>query len=121
MVYYARNATKQGWIAGEEYDGLSISYPHGGKRGRIIKGMAHTLDTGGSEGTMVNGRIRKLTPRECFALQGFDKEEADMLSEKGLSDSQLYKQAGNSICVPVLVAIFNAMKEQGLFCGFCIQ
>lgn len=65
----------------------------------------------------ITGRIRKLTPRECFALMGFAKEDADMLRENGMSDTQLYKQAGNSICVPVLVAIFVAMKEQGLFDG----
>ena len=70
---------------------------------------------------MIGSRVRRLTPRECFALQGFDKEDADMLSKKGLSDSQLYKQAGNSICVPVLVAIFEAMKKQGFFNGFSIE
>ena len=121
MIYYARNATKQGFIIGKEGDGLSLEHPHStGRRGRVTVGVSHTLDTGGNEATMINGRIRKLTPRECFALQGFDKEEADMLSENGLSDCQLYKQAGNSICVPVLVAIFTAMKEQGLFVGFSV-
>ncbi len=103
---------------GKEYDGLALDYPHGNRRGRIIEGCAHTLSCSCAEGIMVDGRIRKLTPRECFALQGFAKEDADMLSEKGISDTQLYKQAGNSICVPVLVAIFTAMKDQGLFAGY---
>lgn len=60
-------------------------------------------------------RVRRLTPRECFALQGFTKEDADMLHDNGLSDTQLYKQAGNTICVSVLTALFSSMKEQGLF------
>ena len=68
----------------------------------------------------VTGRIRKLTPRECFALMGFAKNDADMLGKNGMSDTQLYKQAGNSICVPVLVAIFLAMREQGLLDGYYV-
>lgn len=57
-----------------------------------------------------NYRIRKLTPRECFALMGFQKEDADKLSGSGISNSQLYKQAGNSIVVNVLEEIFKNLK-----------
>ena len=51
---------------------------------------------------------------------GFAKNDADMLGKNGMSDTQLYKQAGNSICVPVLVAIFLAMREQGLLDGYYV-
>jgi len=53
------------------------------------------------------GRIRKLTPKECFRLMDFDDEDFDKAKLSGVSDSQLYKQAGNSICVGVLEAIFK--------------
>lgn len=53
-------------------------------------------------------RIRKLTPRECYRLMGFDDEDFDRAKEVN-SDSQLYKQAGNSIVVNVLMAIFKEM------------
>lgn len=53
-------------------------------------------------------RIRKLTPRECFRLMGFDDEDFDK-AQKVNSDTQLYKQAGNSIVVQVLEAIFKEM------------
>lgn len=53
-----------------------------------------------------NKRIRKLTPRECYRLMGFTDEDFDKASAVN-SDTQLYKQAGNSICVPVLEAIFK--------------
>lgn len=53
-------------------------------------------------------RIRKLTPRECYRLMGFDDEDFDKAKEVN-SDSQLYKQAGNSIVVNVLMAIFKEM------------
>ncbi len=55
-------------------------------------------------------RIRKLTPREVWRLMGFDDEEFEK-AEKVNSNSQLYKQAGNSICVPVLIAILNNLLK----------
>ena len=51
-------------------------------------------------------RIRKLTPKECWRLMGFDDEEFEKAAKVN-SNTQLYKQAGNSICVPVLMAIFK--------------
>ena len=53
--------------------------------------------------------IRKLTPPECFCLMGFDKQDALLLREKGISDTQLYKMAGNSIVVDVLMGIFKKL------------
>jgi DNA (cytosine-5)-methyltransferase 1 len=50
-------------------------------------------------------RIRKLTPRECFRLQGFPDSEFDKLVAAGISDSQLYKMAGNAVTVNVIDAI----------------
>lgn len=52
-------------------------------------------------------RIRKLTPRECWRLQGWKDEQFDKI--KGISNAQLYKQAGNGIVVNVLEAIFRQM------------
>ena len=54
-------------------------------------------------------RIRKLTPRECWRLMSFTDEDFDKAAQVN-SNTQLYKQAGNSIVVDVLVAIFNQMK-----------
>ena len=60
--------------------------------------------------------IRKLTPRECWRLMGFDDEDFDKAS-KVCSKNQLYKQAGNSIVVNVLEAIFMNLffdqKDEG--------
>ena len=53
-------------------------------------------------------RIRKLTPKECWRLMGFDDEDFEKASKVN-SNTQLYKQAGNSICVPVLMAIFKEL------------
>ncbi|MGY5233604.1 DNA cytosine methyltransferase [Lactiplantibacillus plantarum] len=57
-----------------------------------------------------NLRIRKLTPRECWRLQGFPDWAFNRARYAGLSDSQLYKQAGNSVTVPVIKAIADRME-----------
>ena len=51
-------------------------------------------------------RIRRLTPLECFRLMGFSDEDFWKAKEAGISNCQLYKQAGNSIVVDVLYYIF---------------
>jgi DNA (cytosine-5)-methyltransferase 1 len=54
-------------------------------------------------------RIRKLTPLECYRLMGFSDEAFYKAKSVGISDSQLYKQAGNSIVVNVLEEIFKKL------------
>lgn len=69
----------------------------------------------GCEGVMEYGemlRIRKLTPKECFRLMGFDDEDIDILIDNKFSNTQLYKMAGNSIVVDVLEEIFVELLNQ---------
>lgn len=61
-------------------------------------------------GNLNDFRIRKLTPLECWRLQGFPDWAFTRAREAGLSDSQLYKQAGNSVTVPVIKAIAERME-----------
>lgn len=56
-------------------------------------------------------RIRKLTPKECFRLMGFD-DESFHRAEAVNSNTQLYKQAGNSIVVDVLEELFCMMLDE---------
>lgn len=56
-------------------------------------------------------RIRKLTPKECWRLMGFSDEDFEK-AEKVNSNSQLYKQAGNSIVVDVLEELFCMMLDE---------
>ncbi|WP_044639702.1 DNA cytosine methyltransferase [Risungbinella massiliensis] len=78
------------------------------------KGLGPTLTTmqgGRQEPKVTDGyRIRKLTPRECFRLQGFPDWAFDRAKENGVSDSQLYKQAGNSVTVNVIYEIAKRMQ-----------
>ena len=58
-------------------------------------------------------RLRKLTPRECLRLMAVPEEKIDIMLNAGISDSQLYKLAGNSIVVNCMVAIFrNLFSEE---------
>lgn len=57
-------------------------------------------------------RIRKLTPKECWRLMGFRDECFDRAKNSGMSDSALYKQAGNSIVVNVLYYIFKELFKE---------
>lgn len=83
--------------------------------GRVYdpEGISPTLSTmqgGGQEPkVLVNLQVRKLTPRECWRLQGFPDWAFYRAREDGLSDSQLYKQAGNSVTVPVVRLIAERM------------
>jgi DNA (cytosine-5)-methyltransferase 1 len=54
-------------------------------------------------------RIRKLTPRECFRLMGVEDKDIDTIQASGVSNSQQYKMAGNSIVVDVLYHLFRKM------------
>lgn len=58
-----------------------------------------------------NIRVRRLTPRECWRLQGFPDEYFDKARAAGISDTQLYKQAGNGVTVNVTRAIGERLKE----------
>ena len=84
---------------------MCLSYPKSeSRRGRVGKGCSQTLDTGCMMGTVTKcGKIRRLTPRECFRLQGFPDELYERAAAVN-SETQLYKQAGNSIVVDVLCA-----------------
>lgn len=74
-------------------------------------GISRAVKAGGGSGNIpkvvVDIRIRKLTPLECWRLMGFDDEDFYKAQKSGVSNSQLYKQAGNSIVVNVLEKIFK--------------
>lgn len=124
-----KEATKQGYA---EYrvgiDSVNFSMPNSKtRRGRVGQEIANTLDTSCNQGIFVQVSeeltvyavwyekyqcyiaIRKLTPKECFRLQGWSDdyfEKAQFVN----SDSQLYKQAGNGVTVTVIEAIARKMN-----------
>ena len=104
-------ATSQGYAEAEVGDSVNLSHPNSKtRRGRVGKKIANTLLTGESQGVVEpDFRIRKLTPRECWRLQGFPDWAFDKAQEVN-SNSQLYKQAGNSVTVNVIAAIAKELQ-----------
>jgi DNA (cytosine-5)-methyltransferase 1 len=124
-------ATKQGYSECRVgIDSVNLSVP-GSKtrRGRVGRDVANTLDTSCNQGIFVQVSeeltvyatwyekyqcyiaIRRLTPKECFRLQGWTDdyfEKAEFVN----SDSQLYKQAGNGVTVNVIRAIAEKLGER---------
>ena len=106
-----KEATSKGYAEAEVGVSVNLSHPNSKtRRGRVGKQIANTLLTGESQGVVEpNFRIRKLTPRECWRLQGFPDWAFDKAQEVN-SNSQLYKQAGNSVTVNVIAAIAKELK-----------
>ncbi len=109
-----REATKQGYAFAEQDDSVNVSYPTSKtRRGRVGKQVAQTLQAGDvNQGVVMNDiRIRKLVPIETWRLQGFTDEQFYKAKDSGVSNSQLYKQSGNSVTVNVVDAIVKQLKE----------
>ena len=114
-----REATAKGYAEAEIGDSVNLSMPESKtRRGRVEKKQANTLDTSCEQGVVVPViwyekykcyiAIRKLTPKECWRLQGWTDdyfEKAQFVN----SDSQLYKQAGNGVTVNVVEDIARAI------------
>lgn len=110
-----REATKQGYTIAKQGDSVNVAYPKSKtRRGRVGKQVAQTLQAGDvNQGVVTKDiRIRKLTPLECWRLQGFTDEQFQKAKDSGMSNSQLYKQAGNAVTVNVVDAIVSKLKEE---------
>ena len=87
------------------YLGTSDKFFRGG-----LEGVSRALKANVNDaGCVQNYRIRKLTPKECFRLMGVSETDIDKIQNSGVSQSQQYKMAGNSIVVDVLEHIFRKM------------
>lgn len=100
------SATSKGYEIASEGDSINFQQPNSEtRRGRVGKVVAQTLDTGCKQGVINDYKIRRLTPRECFRLMDFPDTFTWIVS-----DSQAYKQAGNSIVVNVLYKILKNLS-----------
>lgn len=112
--FVCRNANSKGFDIAKDGDSVDFAQPNSTtRRGRVGHGVCQTLDTGSSKyavtATISDLRIRKLTPKECFRLMGFTDEEFQRAADVPTSNTQLYKMAGNSIVVDVLVHLMRGL------------
>lgn len=98
MVNYVLSSGTKKFITSTKID-LDIARP-------ILKTMHYMHRAGVDNYVTHNSKIRRLTPKECWRLMGFSDEDFEK-AKRVNSDTQLYRQAGNSIVVNVLVEIFN--------------
>ena len=107
-VLLIREPTKQGYKKATVGDSVDLGYPNSETRGGRVSRMAH--DAASIQGIVERGgRIRRLMPRECLRLQGFEEEQIDKILAIN-SDAQAYKQAGNSVTVNVIEAIGRRLR-----------
>lgn len=100
--------TRQGYTEAFPGDSVDLGYIGSKTRGGRVSHMAR--DVASVQGIVERGgRIRRLMPRECLRLQGFDDDQIDRLLAIS-SDSQAYKQAGNSVTVNVIEAIGRRLR-----------
>ena len=108
MQVAIKNATKTGYTMAKVGDGIDLAYPNSEtRRGRVQPQQSNTLTTNDNLGVLVDDqpiRIRKLTPKECWRLQGFSDAQYEKAAAVN-SNSQLYKQAGNAVTVNVVEEI----------------
>ena len=111
-------ATKKGFVEVMPGSLFDMSYPESKtRRGRVQEGgkVSPTLMASGEGSCLYEGkkeqsyRIRKLTPKECFRLMGVSEGDIEKIQNSGVSQSQQYKMAGNSIVVDVLEHIFRKL------------
>lgn len=122
MKIWIKQATADGSIAMDNGGVANLAYPSSKtRRGRVIGGgnISPTITTQDNAGGLMQVnvdsnkqyRIRRLTPRETWRLMDFTDEQFDKAKSAGLSNSQLYKQAGNSIVVGVLEQIMGNLYD----------
>lgn len=106
-----KEATSAGKVTVYPGDGIDLGYPDSKtRRGRRGPQISQTIMASGGQGVFTCCRIRKLTPRECFRLQGFSDEQFDRAASV-CSDSQLYRQAGNAVTTTVVYEIGLKLRE----------
>lgn len=127
-----KQATKQGYILCENGGVADLSYPNSKlRRGRVQRGgqVCPTLTAGNcniykidrtNNMNVKDWAIRKLTPTECWRLMGFTNEDVEKCKAVGMSNTQLYRQAGNSIvtnCIELLAEhLYKSQKDNSYKC-----
>lgn len=109
-----KQATKKGYIEIEEGQAIDFSRPGSSTRRGRVGDTARTITCGCRQGVYYNGKVRMFTSKELLRLMGFKDRHHKVMVEGGLTDKQITTLAGNSICVPVLEAIFKQLIGIGI-------
>ena len=116
--WYVKQAVKNdvgagvGYVPINEYQRVDLAFPNSSNRRGRVGDYAGTLTTSPRQGVLIGDKFRLFTSKEMLRLMGFRDEDYDKMVKSGLTEAQIAKLAGNSICVPVLEHIFKALFAQ---------
>jgi len=108
-----RTATKKGYDEAKPYDFVNLEQPNSKtRRARVNSVVCNALNCCDLKGVVTEElTIRKLTPKECFRLQGFLRDQINL---EGLSDTQKYKLAGNGVSINVVGLLLKEVLKNGI-------
>ena len=116
--WYVKQAVKgdfgagTGYVPINEYQRVDLAFPNSQNRRGRVGDYASTLTTSPRQGILIGDKFRMFTSKEKLRLMGFRDEDYDKMVKAGLTNAQIAKLSGNSICVPVLEHIFAAILRQ---------
>ncbi len=116
--WYVRQGVKAdvgagvGYVPINEYQRVDLAFPNSKNRRGRVGDYAATLTTSPRQGVLIGDKFRLFTAKEMLRLMGFRDEDYEKMIKSGLTEKQISHLAGNSICVPVLEHLFDAIFTQ---------
>lgn len=104
-----KEGTKKGYAEVSEWQIINLAIPGSKNRRGRVGDNAKTITTAPRQAIYYNGKVRMLTAKEYLRLMGFRDCDYKKMHEAGITDNQICTLAGNSICVPVLEALFRQL------------
>lgn len=113
-TWCVREATKKGYKEIHDYQVVNLAFPNSKTRRGRVGDCAKTITTSPRQAVFYDGKYRLLTAKEYLRLMGYQDRDYAHMVKAGLTDAQITSLAGNSICVPVLEAIFSQIHKMGI-------
>ena len=111
-----REGTKKGYAEIYEWQIVNLAIPGSKNRRGRVGNNAKTITTSPRQAVCYNGQVRMLTAKEYLRLMGFKDQDYRKMRDAGITDPQICSLAGNSICVPVLEALFWKLVDLKIIC-----
>ena len=111
-----KEGTKKGYKEVNEWQIINMAIPGSKNRRGRVGDNAKTITTAPRQAVYYNNQVRMLTAKEYLRLMGYKDIDYRKMRDAGITDKQIGHLAGNSICVPVLEAIFRKLAELGTIC-----
>ena len=109
-----KEGTKKGYAEVQEWQIINLAIPGSKNRRGRVGDNAKTITTAPRQAIYYDGNVRMLTAKEYLRLMGFKDCDYEKMRAAGITDQQICTLAGNSICVPVLEALFRQLFKLGV-------